>query len=343
VSVNQRWSKVGVAILMGAITMATVQAGELGHFGSGAYSIRDFAVPDPGFYAGIYNYSYSTTRVNDASGNAISSRTLTGPGGASATLNLKVDVSVFAQSPFVMWVAKKKVLGAKFAMQIAPSYSNGSVSGLLSFESRTGQSLSTGQFNIGDTFVQPLWLGWTGKHYDIGYSYGFYAPTGKFQAKTVTYPVIGPVYTESANNTGYGFWTNQNQGSAYFYPWADQRLAIENVLTWEVHRKKRNVDITAGQNLTWSWGVSEYLPLTKDQNLLLEAGPAGYSSFQVTDDRGSAAVNPHVHDSVHAAGLQIGITSVKKNMTLNYSWFHEFRAVDRFQGTSMGLNYALKF
>ena len=329
-------------VVLSAITSAPARAGELGHFAPGAFNIRDFALPDPGFYVGIYNYSYRTTRANDADGNQISSITITGRNGATATLNLNVDVNVYAPSPFLLWVAHKKVLGAKYGVLVNPSFSNGNISAKLAFEDRTGQSASTGQFNISDTFVQPLWLDWNGKHYDVSYGYGFYIPTGKFKSATVTVPVIGPVYTEAADNTGYGFWTNQNQGAVYIYPWSDQRLAIENVLTWEIHRKKRNVDITPGQNLTWSWGVSEYVPLKKDESFLLEAGPTGYSTFQVSDDSGAAATNPGLHDHVHAVGLQVGVTSVKRNMGLNFSWFHEFSAVDRFQGSSLGLNFSFK-
>ena len=334
----------GSAALIGAMTTTTVYAGEIGHFAPGAYNIRDFSIPDPGWYSGIYNYGYRTTRANDANGNKINSLSLTGPGGQTATVNVAVNISAYAVSPFVIWVAPKKVLGAKYGLMINPTFSNASINGLLSLGDRTGRSVSTGQFNIADTYVQPVWLGWTGKHYDLGYSYGFYIPTGSYKTTIVTLPVVGPVQTASASNTGYGFWTNQNQGSFYIYPWSDQRLAIENAVTWETHRKVRNFDLTAGQNLTWSWGISEYLPLSKDENLLLEAGPAGYSSFQVSDDTGAdASGTPGVHDSVHAVGVQIGVTSVKRAMALNLSWFHEYAAVDRFQGNSLSLNFSLKF
>jgi len=120
-------------------------------------------------------------------------------------------------------------------------------------------------------------------------------------------------------------------------------MAVESVVTWEIHRKKRGFDLTPGQNLTWNWGVSQYLPLKKDQSVMLELGPAGYSSFQVSDDAGSDARNPGVHDRVHAAGVQIGVTSVKPVLILNFQWRHEFSAVDRFQGDSIGLNFILKF
>jgi hypothetical protein len=254
-----------------------------------------------------------------------------------------VDISVYALSPFVMWVSGQKVLGAKYGVMLNPSFSNANIDGLLSLGNRSGRSVSAGEFNIADTYVQPVWLGWTGKHYDVSYAYGFYIPTGTYKTTIVTLPAVGPVQTLSASNTGYGFWTNQNQGALYIYPWSDQRLAIENVLTWEIHRKKRNFDLTPGQNLTWSWGLSEYLPLTKDQNLLLEAGPTGYTSFQVSNDSGADATNAGVHDSVDAVGVQVGVTSVKRNITLNFSWLHEYSAVDRFQGNSIGLNFAARF
>jgi hypothetical protein len=330
-------------VLIGVLRTTAAYAGEIGHFAPGAFNIRDFALPDPGFYGGIYNYGYRTTRANDANGNKIGSLTLTGPGGQTTTASLNVNISVYALSPFVMWVSSKKVLGAKYGVMLNPTFSNANINGLLSLGNRTGRSVSAGEFNIADTYVQPVWLGWTGKHYDVSYAYGFYIPTGTYKTTIVTLPVVGPVQTLSASNTGYGFWTNQNQGALYLYPWSDQRLAIENALTWEIHRKKRNFDLTPGQNLTWSWGISEYLPLTKDENLLLEAGPTGYSSFQVSSDSGTDATNAGVHDSVHAVGVQVGMTSVKRNITLNFSWLLEYSAVDRFQGNSVGLNFAARF
>jgi hypothetical protein len=120
-------------------------------------------------------------------------------------------------------------------------------------------------------------------------------------------------------------------------------MAIQNMLTWEIHRNKRNFDLTPGQSLSWNWGASQYLPLKKDNSALLEVGFAGYSSCQVSDDSGTDAVNPSVHDRVHAVGVQAGVISVKRVMALNFRWFHEFSSVDRFQGNSIGLNFSLKF
>jgi hypothetical protein len=333
----------GILILLCAVHTTTATAGEIGHFVPGVANIRDLAVPDPGFYGIVYNYGYRTSSLNDANGNKISSVTVGSASGPNVTLGVDVDVSLYAMAPTFMWVSKMKVLGAKYGAFVSPTFANASINGLLSSVGGAARSASVGQFNVGDIFVQPVWLGWTGKHYDISYGYGFYIPSGKYQTTNVTLPVVGSVKVEDADNTGLGFWTNQNQGAAYIYPWSDKRMAIESALTWEIHQNKRGFDLKPGQNLTWNWGVSQYLPLKKDQSLLLEVGPVGYRSFQVSDDSGSAARNPTVHDSVYAVGLQVGVTDPKRILLLNFHWFHEFSAVDRFQGTVIGASFGLKF
>jgi len=58
---------------------------------------------------------------------------------------------------------------------------------------------------------------------------------------------------------------------------------------------------------------------------------------------GADARNPAVHDSVHAAGMQVGVTAVERVITLNFRWLNEFSATDRFEGSSIGFNFAAKF
>jgi hypothetical protein len=326
-----------------AIMMSTASGGEIGHYSPGVANIRDMATPDPGFYVVVYNYGYSTNRINDGSGDKISTVTIGGGNGPGVTLNLDVNVSAYALAPAFIYVYPKKVLGAKYGAYVLPIFSNASINGLLSSATGAGRKASAGQFNVGDVFVQPLWLDWGGKKYDISLAYGFYAPSGKYAITNVSLPNGRSVAVESSDNTGLGFWTNQMQGAGYLYPWADKRMAIQNGFTWEIHRKKRGFDLTPGQNLTWNWGISQFLPLKKDSSVLLEVGPAGYSSFQVTNDTGAAARNPSLHDRVHAAGLQVGVASMKHPMGLTFHWFREFSAVDRFQGSSIGVTFSYKF
>jgi len=318
------------------------RAGEIGHFAPGVANIRDYTVPDPGVYGVLYNYWYSTDRLNDRDGNKISSVTINPGGGRGVTLAVDVDVDVYAVSPTFIWVSDWNVFGAKYAAFIAPSFADSSVGASLSTVSGSGREADASQFDVGDLFVMPIWLGWARPNWDLALGYGFYAPVGRYDTETLTLPVVGTIEVESADNIGLGFWEQQLQGAASWYPWVDKRMAVSAVLTYGIPHEKEDFDLTPGQNLTLNWGISQYLPLN-GETLLLEVGPAGYDSWQITDDSGSAARDPSVDDEVHAVGGQLGLTYVPWLLSVNAHYFYEFSATDRFQGESFGLNVSKMF
>lgn len=323
-----------------ANTGVTQAQSEIGHYAPGVLSIRDFAMPDSGFYGVLYTYAYRTNHLNDAEGNEIDSVTIL-PG---ATLDVNVDVNAYVLAPTLIWVSKWKLLGAKYGAYISMPFGNTSVGASLTTATGSGRSAETAQFGLGDLLVQPVWLGWTKEHWNIALGYSFYAPTGKYSTESYLLPVLGEsIVVEAADNVGLGFWTHQIQGAASWFPWADQRMAIVNALTYEIHGKKKDFDLKPGQDLSWNWGISQYLPLKKDMTLLLEVGPTGYSSWQISDDSGSDAIDPPVKDQVHGIGGQLGLTYVPWNAVANFHYFYEFASNDRFKGQSIGLNIAFRF
>jgi len=321
--------------------ISTSDAGEIGHFNGGLMNIRDYFVPEPGFYAVDYNYFYNTKTLNDSKGNKISSVTIKPGSGPGLTVGLNMDVNMYANALGLMWVSDWKIFGAKYAALIAPNVANASLEGAISTATQVGNSAQASNFGLGDIFVQPVWLGWTLKHWDFALGIGFYAPTGEYNTVTETLPVVGPVKTEAADNIGYGFWTFQFQGAVAWYPWENKGTAVTAVLTYETNTKKEGFDLTPGDILTLNWGISQFLPLTKDHKFLLEIGPAGYDSWQTTPDNGRLSMN--VRDQVHAAGGQIGLTYIPWMLSLNTHYFYEFAAIDRFQGQVFGFSISKKF
>ena len=331
-------------LVMGLVCgMQTTHGAEIGHYIPGLPNIRDFAMPDPGFYGVLYNYFYFSDRLNDGNGDEINSVTINPRGGSGVTLDVDVDLDIYALAPTLIWVSEWKILGAKYGAFITPAFANTSIGASLTTVTGRGVDPDTSQFAMGDLFVQPLWLGWARTHWDIALGYGFYAPVGQYDTSTLTLPDGVTVTAESADNIGLGFWTNQFQGAVTWYPWAHKATAVNAVLTYEIHSDKEDFDLTPGQNLTLNWGISQFLPLQKNQKLLLEAGLSGYSSWQVSDDSGSDARNPDVHDEVHAVGGQLGLTYVPWFASLNMHYFGEFAAQDRFQGQVFGFSLAKKF
>lgn len=333
------------AALVCALACVTTiaQAGEISHYNGGFLNLRDFFVPpDPGFYGAVYNYYYTTDQINDKNGNQIKSVTINPPGGgAGATFDLNVNVDIYVVSPTVIWVSDWKPLGARCGILVAPTFANASPEAALSRAGGAGLGASGTSWGAGDLLVQPAWLDWSFKHWDFSLSYGFYAPVGKYNTEMVTLPIVGPVKVESADNIGYGFWTHQFQGAVAWYPMENKATAVTAALTYEINTEKQDFNLTPGDVLTLNWGISQYLPLKKDNSLLLEVGPAGYDSWQVTEDSGSDAGSNK--DQVHGVGGQLGLTYVPWSLVVNFHAFYEYAAEDRFQGQSFGISIAKKF
>ncbi len=330
---------VTTATLTAALTSL---AGEIGHFNGGVMNMRDYLMPDPGFYGALYNYFYTTERLNDLQGNKINSVTINPPGGGSGfPVALHVDVNMYAVAPTLLWVTDVKPLGIKYGALVTPMFADANLNAAAQAAFGRGGNISAGGEGVGDLYVQPVWLGKTLKHWDFALGYGFYAPVGKYDTQTITVPGIGQVTSESPHNIGYGFWTHQVQGSAAWYPMENKGTAVIAALTYETNGKKQDFDLTPGDNLTLNWGISQFIPLKKDTSLLLEVGPAGYDTWQISNDTGGAASSGK--DQAHAVGGQLGITYVPWMMSLNFHGFYEYEAQGRFQGGSVGVNITKKF
>lgn len=324
-------------------TYLGASAGEISHYNGAFMNIRDFFMPaEPGFYGAVYDYHYTTDRINDKNGDTIRSITPNLPGGGAGTsLNLDVNLDIHVVSPTLIWVTDWEPLAARCGFLIAPTLANASAEATLSRAGGVGIGPSGSSWGAGDLLVQPVWLDWSEKHWDFNLSYGFYAPVGKYDTESVTVPGTGPVSVESADNIGYGFWTQQFQGAVAWYPMENKATAVTAALTYEMNSEKEGFDLTPGDSLTLNWGISQYLPLRGDNSLLLEIGLAGYDGWQTTEDSGSDANG--IKDQVHAIGGQIGFTHVPSNLVLNFHAFHEYAAEDRFQGQSFGVSIAKKF
>lgn len=282
--------RVGLASVTLAWSVSTYAG--VSHYLPGMMNIRDFFVPEkPGAYAALYLGNYSVDTLADKNGNSVNQATHTTtrdllggiPAGASFSANLDVEVEMYAIAPTFIWNTGFQVLGADYAMFLSLPFANTSVGASLdtltnitlaqrSFETGRSLAVSDSEFNIADLYVQPVWLGWHGKHYDVTAGYGFYAPSGKYDSSDVA-------------NTGLGFWGNQFQLSGAYYPFEHKGTALMLAGTYEINGKKDGRDFTQGSHFTLNWGVSQFLPITDD--VLLEIGPSGYSQWQVEDNHGA--------------------------------------------------------
>jgi hypothetical protein len=318
------------------------RAADAGHYVGGMMDIRDYFVPDPGFYAALYNYFYSADRYNDQSGHKINSLTISPSPGQGVPLDVSLNLNMYVLAPALIWVSPWEILGAKYGAYVAGTFANASIQNAIYTTRGFGGSGSQATFAPGDLFVQPVWLGWTLPHWDFTAAYGFYAPVGKYSTTTLTIPG-GSLTVPASDNIGLGYWTQQAQAGGAWYPWTNHATAVTAVMTYEYNSPQQGTDVFYGQNLWLNWGISQYLPLTRDEKLLLEVGPAGYYEWQISDTTGSLVQSPSARTHVGGIGGQIGLTYVPWNLVLNFRGFYEYYADSRVQGSSFSVNLLKKF
>ena len=339
-----RWQRHFVLLLMSIVCFASsASAGEQGHYTPAPMAIRDYLVPPKGVYFLNYNTYYSADTFMDSNGDELNSLTVSGSLTrnvgirnrslpititGTANINLDIDIDVFVQVLGVAVVTDKKILGADYGFMILPSWGHTSVdveasanaAGTISvggiskpFSAGGSVSIEDDQTGLGDFYVQPLWLGWHGKHYDIGLIWGVYLPTGAYDENDIS-------------NVGYGFFTSQTQAGFYYYPVEDQSTAIMISPTWEWHSENIDKDVQPGQNVTLEYGVSQYL------HEQFEVGVHGFHQWQVTEDSGDDAVNRDIKDSVSAIAGQVTFWPIKEKLALVAKYVHEYEAEDRLEG-----------
>ncbi|HWA45415.1 MAG TPA: transporter [Hypericibacter adhaerens] len=298
-------------------------AGGTGHYFAGLPNARDTVMPAPGYYALLYSIYYSADRYYNDNGQSVDSVKL--PDGTKANVN--ADVNLFVLAPAFIWVADWDVLGGHYGAYIVPTFSNTSIDAEVSTLTGLGRNAKGSTFGMGDLFVQPIWLGWNKKHWDFTVGYGFYAPTGRFDAG-------------SRDNIGLGFWTHQFQGSVAWYPFTNRGTAVIGTGTYEINQNAEGEDLTPGQRASLNLAIDQYLPL--DEQFLLDVAVTGYGQWQTTDDTGSDAANNN-RDSVYGVGPQIGIVYLPSKISATFRWNHEVWAQDRIAGDVFALTLGVGF
>jgi hypothetical protein len=289
------------------------EAGELGHYLPSLFNVRDFVMPPKGVYGVLYGLYYTSDSFRDANGDDVNSVTINGQ-----RIDIDVNLDLYSLVPGVMWNTGFKILGADYGMVGVLPFGGPGVQVALALGPDLGLEADESAFGLQDLFIQPVWLGWHWPNADLSMGYGIYAPSGRFEPG-------------APDNLGLGFWTHQFQlGGAYYF--LKRATALTMAMTYEIHHKKEDVDITPGSHLSLNYGVSQFLPAGPG---LLEVGVLGYNQWQVTDDKGADARNPHVHDQVHAMGGQLGYTMPHWRLGFVMKYLYEYYAEDRFRGHAL--------
>jgi hypothetical protein len=311
-------------VLWGFITCLTfqIQAQEesklasplqTGHYIPGIISIRDFVDPAPitGLVFLDYNIIPSSDKYFDKNGEQVTQ--VMGPAGTPIHLN--ADIGGYINNPVIMYIPKKKILGATYIAGISVPYNTfnvnlayvriGNVDGV-----HQDGNVDSDVAGFSDLNVMPLYLSWGLKQFDITAGYMFYAPTGKYS-------------TGGSDNTGLGYWSNIFQVFTYYYPMKvkgkpSKALALMFAPTYEIVGKIKDVDVVPGNRLSLDYGVDMYF------SEKLSIGVFGGNDWQVGDDTGTDVYwNGSVKDRFGIAGAQVGY----------WLWVNRLQAIGKYSAT----------
>ena len=333
-----------IAIVLAlAVGAPRARASEFGPASPGNRNVRDFFVPDPGFYFVGYGVYYTTDTLTDSNGNKVKQIDLQAPGGPAVPLGFKANLDLFVLAPTLAWVAPWDILGGHLGFLITPTFGNTSSKVTTNFRDELTQTDSQSQFNVGDLYVQPVWLGWSPQHFDLEISYGFFAPVGAYDVETVTIPRLGIQLERPAfDNVGEGFWTHQFQGGVAVYPFDTKATGISAAFAYALHGERSGLHVTPGSDVTLDWAITQYLPLASDRSMLLDLGPTGDSQWQVTDDTGSGATPGSSHGQLHSVGGEVGFTYVPWSADLKVRYTDDVAAENRFKGQTVAVSIGAK-
>jgi hypothetical protein len=230
-----------------------------------------------------------------------------GKDGGRSRFDANVVVPIFA--PVITATTKWKILGANYGFQVVPTI----MDNRLNLAVAGGKSLSTG-WGFGDTYVQPINLGWTSKHADFLTAYGFFAPTGP---RTLN------------------MWGHEIQAGTTVYFDEAKNWHAAALMSYDFYQKKNNQDVKVGDYLTLEGGIG--------RSFIKGAASAGMAyvmQWKTTKDSGSDipkllrpgqneayAVGPEVNMPFFAKGNLVGL--------LGFRYTFEFHNRTNLQGNNL--------
>lgn len=299
-----------------------------GHFSPGLMNARDLAYPPRGLFVVWYNSLYSSDTYIDKNGNEFRGISLSQIHPKLPNIDVSTDLSGFVTVPALFWGTDLNALGgARYLAGVSETYISADVSilterGGIIIDTTISRSVGGKNSGFSDLFVQPVGLFWTNGGYDFCFTYGFYAPTGKYESG-------------SSDALGLGFWTHQFQGYFYYYPMEGKATAVTVGGTYELNSKLKDADVTPGSRFSLAWGVSQFF------STQFEVGVQGGHTWQVGEDAGADVYwDPAVLDRKSTLIFNASYWPVAERLMVNLKYGFDFGVRQHFKNDYWMLNLA---
>jgi hypothetical protein len=192
---------------------------------------------------------------------------------------------------------------------------------------RINNMVNDSTLGLCDIIIEPFVLAWHGDRYDAAFGISGFIPTGKYDPN-------------KPSSVGKDQWTGMLTAGLTYYFDAKKGWSASVLPRFEMHSKKLDKDIKAGNDFHFEWGLGK----TITRKWIWDIGAAGYCHWQITDDRGRDAMwDRSVHDRVYAAGPEIAVFIPEHTLSISLRSLWEFGAKDRPEGTFTNLTITKAF
>lgn len=302
--------------LMICLLPFSVSADFKGHHTPGGWGLQSGSQAPPGSFTITPLYSrYHADKLIDKNGNTVN------------VSGKSQDITVNVLGVFGWWVSNYRILGANWGMLGTIAAADNSLE-YADFE-------FSQNFGLGDSYFQPINLGWHLKQADFMASYGLYFPTGRYE--------FG-----ADDNTGLGMWTHEfGAGTTVFFD-PERKWHLSAMGYFELHTKKQDTDIQVGNILTIEGGLGRSW-----YEGALSLGVAYYAQWKLTEDTigGLNELDPRLPSTLtlnpfrlFALGPELSVPIIVKERLISliifrYQW--EFEARSTLEGQTF--NFFVNF
>jgi hypothetical protein len=281
-----------------------------GHYIPGFTGLENGSQPPPSVSVAVPIYFYPTDTIKDDDGN---------PFGAHPSITASFTGAALAL------VTNAKLFGGHVGVQVIP----------VAFIKSRIESASLdvpGSVAFTDIYIQPVWLGWHTTRADYTVGWGFFAPTGKWEAG-------------STDNAGLGMWSNDFQAGTTVHLDDAHAWTTSVLTTYEIHSTKTDSTLKAGDLLTLEGGTGKsfYKPVQGTPiPRIITVGPVYYGQFKVSADSGVGPLADVLlaghKDRVFGIGGEASIFLPKPKLLIDVRAVPEFGARNRTQGLTFLLS-----
>ena len=223
----------------------------------------------------------------------------------------------------VIWVSRRKLLGARYAATVTVPIAKNSLTSDVEGDISGGGGLA-------DTYVLPVILGWERGRAAVRAMYGVLVPTGRFEA-------------EASDNVGSGYWTHTLSSGQTVHLTERRTLTLSAFEVYEFHTTQEGTDVRPGETLNVDYSLMGTLP--RWRAVIPQAGIAGYLQRQTTAKRGPAvdAAAAASRYAVNGLGVALGGAFPDQEASVGLKYIHEFANRSTFQGYTVQLAGTISF